>query len=178
MARVKKEGTLSDSERYSNKPSAFVDLFSVWVWHFRQVLPLHNTQLCTLTHTFVTALNEKQGVDVVIAGRGGVIPRLRPNKKGYSASRTLFCLETNYFCASQIDFICLCSQARALFLLPVSLTFQTLTPLLFVLFCSLLCLSHPAPFNIRFICLSFAISSFQRHKGKTGIFFFHLYVCP
>lgn len=127
-----------DSECYSTKHSAFVDLFSVWLWHFRQVFPLHNTQLYTLTHTFVTALNEKQGVDVVIAERGGVIPRLRPNKKGYSASRTLFCLETNYFCASQIDFICLCSQARALFLLPVSLTFQTLTPLLFVLFCSLL----------------------------------------
>lgn len=63
------------------------------------------------THSFVTTLNEKQGVDVVIAARGGVILQPNPNKKGFWASRTLFYLETNYFSTSQIDFICRSSQA-------------------------------------------------------------------
>lgn len=68
----------------------------------------------THTHAFVTTLNEKQGV-MLSFQRGGLILQLRPNRERKPASRTLFCLETNYFNASKIDFICLCCLALSLF---------------------------------------------------------------
>lgn len=136
----------------------------------------HNTQSCTLTHAFVTTLNKKQGVDVVIAARGGVIPQLRPNKKEQSASRTLFCLETNYFSASQIDFICLCSRARSfspprLFDISNSHTSPPLSSFAHSY------LSHPAHFYVSFHPPFFSYFLFSSTQGKNRHNCYHLNVC-
>lgn len=119
-------------------------------------------------HAFATVLNEKQGVNVVISVDGGrwgsYFAAEARIKRVYSASRTLLCLETNYWCAfSKIDFICLRSQTRPPFSPLLSLWHFKLSQLSSLSSFALLRPSHPAPFNICFICLShFSLSKAQR----------------